>query len=107
SPDLGERLDDAGGRVGVHDGNQLRGTYLETLDDLIRLDDPTPWDVHRVNLGAVAAGDLAEQIAEPAKIADDHPVAGFDQACQRRFEAGPRRPGDGNGAPVRRPEHPP
>jgi hypothetical protein len=97
-------VQDAGRRLGVDDEDRRRRGRSERAVDVGRIHRLAPRRPRYRYLGARAAGDLLEEEAEPAILDDDDPLAGFDQAHDGRFHAGPAGSRHREGAAVPRAE---
>ena len=89
------RLEDAGGRLRVHDGHGLERRVLERRAHLLRIDRPPPLAGQPCHVGAVPLADLREAIAEVAGDHAEHRVAVLDHVGHGGLE--PRRPRAGHG----------
>ena len=90
-------LADAGGGLGVDDGDELGGGGAELALDRLGGDGGTPGGGDDGDLGAGAGGHLGDAVAEVAADADDGAVAGLEQVHDGGFHAAGAGAGGGEG----------
>ena len=82
-----DRLADAGGGLGVDDGDELRRSGAQLPLDGFLGDGGAPGGGHDGDLGAGAGGHLGDAVAEVAADADDGAVARLEEVHDGRFHA--------------------
>lgn len=87
----GQRLRHGRRRVAMHRGDQLGPVLLDRLFDLLEGKDRAPFRLDGAHVGAAAARDLAQQMAEAAVDRHQHHVARHDQGGHAGLDAGARR----------------
>ena len=103
--EIRQRLQDAGGRLTVHDGEHLRGRLGKRGLDRDRVERLAPLRPDDDGVGVAAPREILEQEAETTALADHHAIPRLQQRHHRRLE--PRAPaaGDRERARARRLEH--